>query len=458
MTDTPNIVTNISNDTTNTTIDINSIIPGIWTGSSEFIYMIVTWILYTIVIPLFVLLPLLQYTVNYTVVYTTIQYSILFMVITGIIYILHYTYPLLIPNQYQHIDDTPLIDYNNVQRTKVKHVLIIVHGGKTVGLRTQAQLQDILHNEVYSVLKTNNIKYDIYTTSYSNDAQLYVQNMSINQLKQYNVIISAGGDGLFSQLVNGLYNRIDQYNDIILALLPLGTGNSLMHDLKCSSVHDAVNNIINGYYKPIDINKLTDDNSLSLYSTNTVGFAIVGETAVVAESHRYLRSARYDICAVWHVLKAMKHSFVTTYNNHTNHKVSNNNKVRPTINDGINGTDTDTHIIDSNCVNVAFVNNTQHFGNGLRSAPYAKLDDGYTDLVYLLDASRVDMLKLFSLMPKGQHTNHKRVIYKQCKHVTFTNRLNNIDVITVDGEIVAYKGKLTIECIHNAIKLIVPYK
>ena len=249
--------------------------------------------------------------------------------------------------------------------------------------------------------------------------------MQLSRLQQYSALITCSGDGMYSECVNGLLLRSDQYK-LPIGIIPLGTGNSYMHDLNCLDIEQSVMNIIHGNTYSVDINLLHDENQLHLYSINTVGFGIVAESATVAENHRYLGVHRYNVCAIWILLKAISHHLISTYN---------------------------STVVSSSKMNLAFANQTQYFGHGLRSCPYAKLNDGLLDVVYLINASRIDMLKLFLLMPTGQHTIHKCVRYQQVEQVTFHDVNQSINVITVDGENVIYQGKLTIKCIPAAIDI-----
>ena len=87
-----------------------------------------------------------------------------------------------------------------------------------------------------------------------------------------------------------------------------------------------------------------------------------------------LGTARYDVCALWGLLKGR-----TT-----------NASVKVDGKDWISG------------VGALFVNTTQHFGKGMRAAPAARLDDGLCD-VGSIAGSRAQSLRMFTLIKTGQH-------------------------------------------------------
>ena len=120
-----------------------------------------------------------------------------------------------------------------------------------------------------------------------------------------------------------------------------------------------------------------------------------------------VRCVRYDICAVWGVLR---------------------NPTRP-----IRVTIKDTGKVYQGNMATAFVNQTQHFGKELRAAPSAILDDGLFDLSLMFEQTRGALLKVFMLLPTGQHAGHiSGAVEMQARHVVFEPE--SAGVVNVDGE------------------------
>ena len=67
------------------------------------------------------------------------------------------------------------------------------------------------------------------------------------------------------------------------------------------------------------------------------------------------------------------------------------------------------------------VNQTQHFGKGLRVCPEARIDDGMFDVVTVDRMTRGNGLALFQQLPLGQHLhNHPSLKFYQAGRATMT--------------------------------------
>ena len=66
--------------------------------------------------------------------------------------------------------------------------------------------------------------------------------------QKYQLIIAAGGDGTIYEIINAM----DLENQK-LALIPLGTGNSLCRDLRINSINEAIQRIKSGGTQRIDL-------------------------------------------------------------------------------------------------------------------------------------------------------------------------------------------------------------
>jgi len=113
-------------------------------------------------------------------------------------------------------------------------------------------------------------------------------------------------------------------------------------------------------------------------------------------AQRCLGPARYDLCALWTILK----------------KISKSMKV-------VGGDDphSDNMINEDGPVVSLFINQTQYFGKGLRAAPDAKLDDGLMDLGMMKSGSRDEVRPMtgrWQIMPgletlSSQYRRHSRL-------------------------------------------------
>lgn len=275
-----------------------------------------------------------------------------------------------------------------------------------------------------------------------------------------------GGDGTLFQCVNGMLQRAPEHR-VPLGLIPGGSGNSVLTDLRIKG-HDqageeqAMENILAGKFAWIDANRVTLDDETQLFSVNELTWGLTGDVGADSEKARCLgparyvctaRSAlrvrcaceglggrravdgctthgvptardvrRYDVCAVWGVLR---------------------NPTRP-----IRVTIKDTGKVYEGNMATAYVNQTQHFGKELRAAPAAILDDGLFDLSLMFEQTRGALLKVFALLPTGQHAgNISGTVEMQARHVVFEPA--NPGVVNIDGE----NFKCVAGCPHSAVCL-----
>lgn len=411
--------------------EMDALVPGFWHGSSRFLVRVTLWLLYTGVIPTITATwtsssakarsPSPHQTID--------DYAWYLLPITGIAYLLWHLLPLAYSRPPAPADRRPFVtsdasndDIKPVTQVQVKHVLIVcnLHTG-----RGRKRVSHELDTIVLPMLNANSVTYEIKHTEYAQHARVIAQD---TDLRAYDAIMCCGGDGTFSEIVNGMLRRSD-HQRLPISLCPVGSGNSLSADLGTWDVKEAVQRMLQGTVHWMDVNELSDSQRLLRYSTNTIALGTVGDAAVLAEHYRWLGQTRYDVMAVWLIMKMLPHYFVTM--------VDKQRKIEGSV-------------------NVLFINATQHFGKGLRSAPFAKLNDHKMDVVYLMGASRMEMLRLFLLFPQGQHASHHKVTSIQCQTLTIREPDVSRYVINVDGDNVLYTKELKIRCIPDAVQIFAP--
>merc|ERR1711862_31874 len=125
-----------------------------------------------------------------------------------------------------------------------------------------------------------------------------------------------------------------------------------MCDMGTWDVGVAADRIVDGCVCPMDVN-FVHTQGQTVASINTVCLGLIGEISVVAESLRMLGPKRYDVTAVWGLLKG--------YSVHT--------RIEWIYADGTEDSIEDDLV-------ACFMNHTQHFGKKLRATPNAVLNDG----------------------------------------------------------------------------------
>ncbi len=296
---------------------------------------------------------------------------------------------------------------------QVKEVLFIVNpeSGKKRGVKDASKAA--------SVLKSYGYESNIFLTESRGHATELISNTN---LSRYEFVVGVGGDGTCHELVNGLM-RHDSTERIPLGMLPSGSGNSLMHDLHCLNIEEAIEKLIQKKTMLIDVMEVLSSNK-KYYAFNIVGWGFAAEINTLAESYRWMGGQRYNILSLFQILK------------------------NPSWNVEIS--------IDGNSYSEAYsmvlLCNNIHTGKGMRAAPKAQMDDGLIDLIAIKSLSRSKLISLFSKIFSGKHINDPSVDYRQIKELSLVT--NQTMTLNLDGEV---KGKspMIVSVVNKAIELIV---
>lgn len=254
--------------------------------------------------------------------------------------------------------------------------------------------------EVIPLFEKNNIDLTILETEYAGHNKKIA--MEVN-MSGYDGFCCIGGDGTFSEVINGLMARNDNLK-FPLGLITGGTGNSFMHDLKCLDPVEAVKRIISGKRRKIDIFSCKTNKKL-YYGFNILGWGIPTDANLLADKMRWIGSQRYNIASIFEVLSHKKRF------------------ARVSIDDNSIGAD------------FAFIMgcNTVHTGKGMKMAPLARLDDGLIDLIIVRKVSRFKLLKLFPKVFSGNHISDPGVDYRQVKKFSIIPEKDR--QLNIDGEV-----------------------
>lgn len=195
-------------------------------------------------------------------------------------------------------------------------------------------------------------------------------------------LVVAGGDGTFHHAEQGLAG-----SQCAMGLVPLGRGNDLARTLGVpETVEEAVEFALNGPIHSIDLGRV---DSYCFAGYCGVGF----DSEVAGYVHSGSRLFRGPLAYPVGVLRN-----VVFYRSP---------KVR---------VEHDTGVIEGTRLFVSIVN-CRRFGGGMIIAPEASLTDGLLDLVAVEDVSRVELLRLFPKVYKGQHVGHPAVEIVRTKTV-----------------------------------------
>ena len=295
----------------------------------------------------------------------------------------------------------------------MKYLLIVnPHSGKKNSLN--------ILNQIKPIFNSNDIILEIIKTKYAGHAKNIAHEINLNN---YDGLVAIGGDGTLNEIINGMLTRKDE-KKVPLGLIPGGSGNSYLHDLKLTEPLIATNAIIKNKTQAMDVAKIEIENKIQ-YSINMIGWGLVTDIGNKAEKYRWLGTSRYTMLSILEVF---------TYKS----RPATLMMEKKTIKDDF------TFIIACNSI---------HIGNGMKMAPRAKLNDGLIDLIIV--KSDVSKIRLLSTLPKlfdGTHINQAEVSYYQTP--SFSLIPKNNDILNIDGEIMG-KTPITVKMIPEAIEFFI---
>ncbi len=308
------------------------------------------------------------------------------------------------------------LQFKEEYKVKTVHLVINPYSGKKKGLEVANFVEQELTNSKIVVKKVVSEK--------PNHAISIVENLN---LEKGDAVVTVGGDGTFCEVISGFMSRKDDsYSSIPLGLVPAGTGNSQANDMEITDYMDAIDRILKGRIRLIDIAKTNFDlegERVTRYSHNLVGWGLGVDSNILAEKMRFLGPLRYDIGVFLSILRG---------------KVR---KAKCFI---------DGHLIESDFI-LLLIQNTCTGGDRLRLAPKAQIDDGKMDLGIIYHIGRFKILKLFNqLKAQGSHVWNPNVEFYRFK--TLRIETESPTSINIDGENLG-TTPLDIEVLPSAIKV-----
>ena len=199
-------------------------------------------------------------------------------------------------------------------------------------------------------------------------------------LAGYSPVVSAGGDGSISEVVNGLMQAAGDGMAGPLGIIPLGSADDLADMLGLEKqIERACQVILEGHTRPIDVGCV---NGRFFDNNSAIGLEPM-VTITQAEMKRLKGTPRYIVAA----LKAIM-----------SHKPWH---MRLTWDDGEY----------EGSVALVSVGNTQRTGGAFWMTPQAKFDDGALDFVFAAEMGRLRILRLLPTTFNGSHIRQPGVTY-----------------------------------------------
>ena len=295
----------------------------------------------------------------------------------------------------------------------MKFILTVNHHG---GIKKGPQLL----KKVKPIFEASGTDLFIIETTFAGHAKDLANQLD---LTEYDGFIGIGGDGTLHEIINGMLSRPDG-KKIPIGIIPGGSGNSYMHDLKLTNPLKAAKAIIQGNTKFLDTARV-EVNHVIKYANNMVGWGLVTDVGNKAEHFRWMGTNRYTILSVIEVCR---------HKSRTATLIMDDKKIE----------DEFTFIIACN---------SMHVGKGMKMAPKARLDDGLIDLIVIrAGASRTRLLQVLPKLFDGSHINEPEVEYFQTSKFSLIPETD--EILNIDGEIMG-STPINVEMIPKAFEMFV---
>ncbi|MBU8848633.1 MAG: diacylglycerol kinase family lipid kinase [Desulfobacterales bacterium] len=226
-------------------------------------------------------------------------------------------------------------------------------------------------------LSLNRIDFHTYVSLYHGHIFKIISELKI---KEYDAIISIGGDGTNFYVLNGLLANFKPKKIPPLGIIPIGSGNSFAKDLNIHHYEDGIRSIVENNPRWIDVCSFTQAEK-KFYFVNLTGLGFVTDVAKTAQKFKYFGDFSYIIGVLYRTAKLCFHYM----------ELEIDGKI----------------ISGENCF-VEFCN-SRFTGGNMLMAPDAKIDDGYMDIIIAGKLSRTSLLATLPKIFKGTHIDHPAV-------------------------------------------------
>jgi YegS/Rv2252/BmrU family lipid kinase len=245
--------------------------------------------------------------------------------------------------------------------------------------------------------------------------------ISIAEKANHPVVVACGGDGTVHEVVNGLMRGGAKAQ---FGVIPVGSGDDFA---KMLGPGDAIEKILRGRLKTLDIGRITADGAIRYFANGMdIGFGAQGARNV-ASVPGFLTGFGAYLAAL--VLTLVRYPLL---------------KVRMQIDDA--------PAFELATV-MAAVMNGHTFGGSFRVCPEARADDGELDLLLVDGLGRLEILGLVPKIMRGAHGGDPRLRLLRARRV----RIESAEPLLVeaDGEIAFTAARrLEVEVLPGALRVL----
>ncbi len=270
--------------------------------------------------------------------------------------------------------------------------------------------------ELYRYLDENNIEYQLYESKYYQHPKEIAHQITTENLTGDIIVI--GGDGTFSEVLNGIVD-LDKWT---LGLIPAGSGNDFASclGLNRKDLIEDLKIILKREMKPVDYIQVND-----MRCANVLGTGIDVEVLVNFEKHTKLKgSFRYFYSLLESLFHIQWHEFdVSIDGSEFEHKKG---------------------FLVTLC-------NGSHIGGGIPICPQANPEDGQLEFVFVNQIKKRKIPGYLIKLMKGKIFTVKEAQHIFCQKAIFKDNKNLL--LQIDGNIINEYNEYRCEVVHNGIKM-----
>ncbi len=285
-----------------------------------------------------------------------------------------------------------------------------------------------IFDKYYGILKHENLfeKIDVFESKSREETIDFIA--KIHSGKKYDLIISMGGDGSISTIVNGLM-ELPINKRLPLFPLPTGSGNSLLRDYNITTIDDSLEHYKTQKPKFYDVLLLESlKRKYKQYCINVIGLGFISDIAdYVVGKGKIWGSLSYVFGTVLALKKFRPYDTTITFDN---------GKKK----------------FHSERAFFITLSNTKYTGGPIMIAPDAKHDDGLIDITVLHDINRMQFLNGFRKTFNGKHIHDKGCLYLKAKSVVIYSKPDYI--VMPDGDLEG-KSPIKVTVKPKQIRLVV---
>lgn len=228
----------------------------------------------------------------------------------------------------------------------------------------------------------------------------------------YRNIVATGGDGTLNEVVNGIFlNNVCPASDIILASIPVGTGNDWGKMFGITPDYEkAVKIIAAKRTMKHDIGRMHYYEGIEKKTRYFINIAGLGFESVVVNKTNYQKE------------HGRGGKLIYLYNLLTSLLAYKNTVAEITIDD---------ETIKTTVFSVN-IGNGKYCGGGMRQTPRALPDDGLLDVTIIKDIGKLEIIRKLKILYNGTILTHPRIDGYKCKTIMITSP--SVMYLEADGE------------------------